>query len=71
MRAMQGARLRQRRLEPFDAVTCLYEVDTLGVRIGARGARGVVTGRDAADDGEVHAAERTSTICGEMQPRDS
>ena len=27
--------------------------------------------RPLADDGEVHAAERTSTICGEMQPRDS
>ena len=56
LRAMQGARLRQRRLEPYDAVTCLHEVDTLGVRIGARGARGVVTGRDAADGGEVQVA---------------
>tara|TARA_X000000368_G_scaffold221868_1_gene175109 strand:- start:395 stop:1108 length:714 start_codon:yes stop_codon:yes gene_type:complete len=48
-----GTRRRQQRIEPFDAVTCIHEVDAEGRRIGPLGVRGLVTGRDAADGGEI------------------
>ena len=48
-----GTRRRQQRMEPFDAVTCIHEVDAEGRRIGPLGVRGLVTGRDAADGGEI------------------